>query len=292
LIKLRPDERPLVAAQIHSLCSIALDASKDYLIENRLNGMASDLGCASFTELFQRVQTDSTGALRRRVINEITTRETLFFRDSSPFDLLRNKLLPELVDRRSRAGSRIPVRIWSAACSTGQEVYSIAIVLRETLGDLSRYNIRIVGTDISDAAIATASEGIFNGIEIARGLSESALGRYFTSTGGGWKIRDEIRALASFRRLNLMEDFSGLGTFDIVFCRNVAIYFNDRDRTSLFSRIGQRLERDGQLVIGSMESLNSICPEFEAKRHHRCVYYGLKSAPLLSTAPGGVTRAS
>ena len=289
MIRLRPDERSFVAAHIHAICSIALDASKDYLIENRLGGMAAEQGCQSFTELFHRVQADTSGVLRRRVINEITTRETLFFRDSSPFDLLRQKLLPDLIDRRARAGSRTPIRIWSAACSTGQEVYSIAIVLQEALGDLSRFNIRIIGTDISDAAIATASEGVFNGIEIARGLSESALTRYFRPFGAGWKIRDEIRSLATFRRLNLMEDFSSVGTFDIVFCRNVAIYFNDRDRTSLFSRIGQRMERDGQLIIGSMESLNNLCPAFESTRHQRCVYYTLKA---VGPPPSGALRSS
>jgi len=275
-MKLLPNERAMVVAQIHSLCSIALDGSKDYLIENRLGGIAAELSCTSFTELMYRVQSDVSGVLKRRIINEITTRETLFFRDSAPFDLLRYKLLPDLVDRRSRGALRIPIRIWSAACSTGQEVYSIAIVLREVLGDLSRFNIRIMGTDISDVAIATASEGFFNGVEIARGLSEPLLARYFVPAGSRWKIRDEIRALVCFRRLNLMEDFGGLGTFDIVFCRNVAIYFNDRDRASLYRRIAQRMEGDGHLIIGAMESLNGVASEYESKRHQRCVYYELK----------------
>jgi chemotaxis protein methyltransferase CheR len=283
MIKLAAAERPLVSGYIHSICSIILDGTKDYLIENRLSAVAGSLGCGTFTDLVRRAQADVGGTINRKIINEITTRETLFFRDSAPFDLLRHKLLPELLDRRSKSGLRPPIRIWSAACSTGQEVYSIGIVLKETLGDLSKYNIRILGTDISDAAIATASEGIFNDVEIARGLSEGSLARYFTPSAGRWKIRDEIRGMACFRRLNLMEDLSSVGAFDIVFCRNVAIYFTDKDRTSLFNRIGARMEPDGQLIIGSMESLNGVTDRFESKRHQRCVYYEFKkpTAPAL-----------
>jgi chemotaxis protein methyltransferase CheR len=214
--------------------------------------------------------------LKRRIVDEITTGETLFFRDMSPFDLLRHKIVPEIVDRRGRSALKIPIRIWSAACSTGQEVYSIAIVLKELLEDMNRYAIRLIGTDISDQAIARASAGVFSPIEIGRGLSDAARAKFFLPHPDGWKIRDELRAMVSFRRLNLMEDLSSLGKFDIVFCRNVAIYFNDRDRAALFNRIEQRLESDGALVIGAMESLSGICPQFEPKRHLRSIFYQLR----------------
>jgi chemotaxis protein methyltransferase CheR len=281
MIRLLPEERLSVAQYIHSICAVALDQSKDYLIESRLSGLMTDTGCGSFTELVSRSRSDSNGAVKRRIIDEITTNETLFFRDSSPFDLLRFKIIPEIVDRRKRSGAPVPIRIWSAACSTGQELYSIAIVLRELLGDLHGYNIRLVGTDISDAAVARASAGVFSQIEIDRGLNDAALQRSFTPHAGGWKIRDEIRAMASFRKLNLMEDFSSLGKFDVVFCRNVAIYFNERDRTSLFNRIEQRMENDGYLIVGTMESLSGICPQFESKRHLRSVYYQSRNVPRI-----------
>lgn len=276
MIRLQTQEFSAVGSYIHSLCSLALDSSKTYLIENRLGPIAEELRCVSYTELVQRARADLSGCLQRRIINEITTRETLFFRDSSPFDLLRFKLIPELIDRRDKTGGAIPIRIWSAACSSGQELYSIAIALKETLGDLGRYKIRLLGTDISDAAVAAASEGIFSDVEISRGLSETSLSRYFSRVARGWKLHDELRAMASFKRLNLVQDFSGVGTFDIVFCRNVAIYFNEQDRISLFTRVGQRLERDGQLIIGSMESLNGLCPQFDSRRYLRSVYYELK----------------
>jgi chemotaxis protein methyltransferase CheR len=278
VIRLAAAERNEVAQYIHSLCAITLDSSKDYLIESRLSGLATEAGCTSFTQLVSRARCDPHGALQRRIVDEITTNETLFFRDSSPFDLLRVKILPELIDRRARAGARIPIRIWSAACSTGQEIYSIAIVLRELLGDLSRYNIRLVGTDISNQAVTQASAGVYSQIEMARGLPDDTRGRYFVGDSKGWRIRDEIRAMASFRKLNLMEDFSSLGTFDVVFCRNVAIYFNDRDRASLFNRIGERMEGDGYLIVGSTESLNTVSPQFESKRHLRSVFYQIRAA--------------
>jgi chemotaxis protein methyltransferase CheR len=273
MIKLLPEERQNIAQYIHSICAITLDQTKDYLIEGRLAGLMEETGCRSFTELVNRSKSDLNGSVKRKIIDEITTNETLFFRDSSPFDLLRFKIVPEIIDRRARSGQTVPIRIWSAACSTGQEIYSIAIVLKELLGDLSRYNIRLVGTDISDQAVARASAGIFSQIEIDRGLTGAARDKSFAPHVGGWKIRDEIRVMASFRKMNLMEDFSSLGKFDIIFCRNVAIYFNERDRVSLFNRIEQRLENDGYLVVGSMESLSGICPQFESKRHLRSVFY-------------------
>lgn len=285
-MRLLPEEFPHVAQHIYALCGITLDNSKAYLIEGRLGRLAEEYSCRSFLDLIQRAKSDPRGALNRRIIDEITTNETLFFRDSAPFELLRHKILPDLIDRRGAASPRPTLRVWSAACSTGQELYSIAIVLKELLGDVSRYSLRLLGTDISDQAVARASEGIFGGVEMARGLQDSVRDRYFMAHPKGWKIRDEIRAMASFRRLNLHEDFSALGRFDIIFCRNVAIYFNDRDRQSLFERIGHSLEAGGYLVIGSMETLTGVAPQFESKRHLRSVYYQLKGdVPPPSGAP-------
>jgi chemotaxis protein methyltransferase CheR len=145
------------------------------------------------------------------------------------------------------------------------------------LGDTDRYGIHLVGTDISDDAVARASRGLFSPIEISRGLSESQRAKYFTPRVGGWQIRDEIRGMASFKKLNLMADFSALGRFDIIFCRNVAIYFSERDKASLFGRMERALEPEGCLVIGAMESLNGICPQFESKRHLRSVFYQVRT---------------
>jgi chemotaxis protein methyltransferase CheR len=274
-----PEEFKLWANYIKSICGINLDSTKNYLIENRLSSLAQETGSKTWSELYAKVKVDVGGVLRRKIINAITTGETSFFRDTSPFELLAYKVLPELIDNRKKqygVNSVIPLRIWSAASSTGQEVYSIAITIKELLGDLKNYDIRILGTDISDKVIAQASYGKYSKLEIERGMPVARLERYFTRDGDGWKISDPIRAMVTFKSINLLEYFSFPYKFDIVFCRNVAIYFADEDRKKLFERIGSVLAPDGSLVIGSTESITTLCPQYEPKRHMRSVYYQLK----------------
>jgi len=200
VIRLQPGEHKSLAQYVYSLCAIALDESKGYLIEGRLAGLVQETGCGSFSGLLERAKSDSSRALERRIVDAITTNETLFFRDNAPFDLLRHKIIPEVIDRRARTGAA-RIRVWSAACSTGQELYSIAILLKEMLGDPDRYGVHLLGTDISDDAVARASRGLFSPVEISRGLSEAQRTRYFVPVAGRWQIRDEIRAMASFKKL-------------------------------------------------------------------------------------------
>lgn len=273
-----PDEVKVLSQYIYTLSGISLDESKGYLLESRLTPLLKEHNLGSYSELYFRAKSDATRALPRRIVDAITTGETSFFRDASPFELLQHKILPDLIDKRSRTsppGRPIPLRILSAACSSGQEIYSIAILLKELLIDLSRYDIRLMGVDISDAAVAAASRGVYNAIEIERGLPKDKLSRYFIPDGSTWRIRDEIRGMATFRTLNLMEDFRGVGRFDIVLCRNVAIYFKEEDRKRLFTRITSILEPDGYLIIGSTESLTGICPQYDPKRYLRSVFYQL-----------------
>jgi chemotaxis protein methyltransferase CheR len=275
VIRLQPEEHKSLVEYVYSLCAIKLDDSKQYLIEGRLASLLEETGCSSYGALLLLAKSDTTGALDRSIVDAITTNETSFFRDTSPFDLLRYKIIPELIDRRARAGA-VRIHIWSAGCATGQELYSIAILLKELLGVPDRYGVRLLGTDISDAAVARASRGLFSPVEISRGLTDAQRDKYFAPAPGGWQIRDEIRGMAHFRKLNLMADFSALGRFDIIFCRNVAIYFTDRDRISLFARMERALVPDGYLVIGAMESLNESSPQFESRHHLRSVFYRLK----------------
>jgi chemotaxis protein methyltransferase CheR len=222
---------------------------------------------------------DSTRTIEKRIIDQITTNETLFFRDSAPFEMLKYKILPDVVDRKTqKAFSSRPVslRIWSAGCSTGQEVYSIAIALKEILFDLNKYNVMVLGTDISGMAITRASQGTYSQFEMDRGLTFERMEQYFIHEGDMWKIKDEIRAMATFKKMNLMQPFVGLGKFDIIFCRNVAIYFTIEDRKKLFRNIEDVLAADGYLIIGSTESLTGIALQFEPKRYLRSVFYQLK----------------
>ena len=261
---------------IQGLCGIHLDDSKGYLVETRLGGLLGDAGASNFSELFYKARADSSSKLPGKIIEAITTNETSFFRDVSPFELLRHKVIPDLIDRRGGNGGRKPIRIWSAACSTGQEAYSTAIVLKELLGDLSRYDIRILGTDISNKVVAQASYGRYSRLELERGLPPATLARHFVVSGDRWKVRDEIRALATFRTMNLLQPFSFPNPFDIIFCRNVAIYFTEADKIRLFHNLARYLARDGCLIIGSTKSISGLCPQLEPKRYLRAVFYQWK----------------
>jgi len=276
MIKIRPDEIKLLSAYIYRVSGISIDASKTYLLETRLGKLLEEENCSNFSEFYRKIQSENRTLLEKKVINAITTNETLFFRDMSPFELLKHKIMPELIDSRSKTSSLsgLPsLRIWSSACSTGQEIYSIAIVLKELLGGNGAQRIKLMGTDLSDAAIAQASSGTYNQFEIERGLPQEILQRYFTTSGNKWKIKDEIRAMATFKHMNLMKPFMGLGKFDIIFCRNVAIYFTPEDRKKLYNKIADVLSPDGYLIIGSTESLNGVCTRFVPKRHLRAIYY-------------------
>ena len=276
-IAITRDELAVWSRYVQEICGVYLDESKGYLLETRLEGLLRETGTHGFSELYYKAKSDPSEGLRRKIINAITTNETSFFRDTSPFELLQHKVIPDLIDRRGKTGLRpLPIRIWSAACSTGQEVYSTGIVIKELLGDLRNYDVRILGTDISDKAVAQASYGHFNRQELDRGISSDKVSKYFVPEGDRWKIRDEIRALANFRRMNLMEPFSFPGPFDIVFCRNVAIYFTEQDKIRLFKNIAKCLARDGYLIIGATESISGLCPEFEPKRYLRAVFYQFK----------------
>jgi len=279
MIKVATDDIKAISKYILDISGIDLNEGKAYLIETRLGGLIKEYECSSYRDLCSKAKTDSNKSIENKIIDAISTNETLFFRDSGPFEVLQHKILPDLIDRRTEKSSGllpIPIRIWSTACSTGQEVYSIAIVLKELLPDLNKYNIKLLGTDISDSAIKQASYGTYNKFEIERGLSKEKLQKYFIPNGGNWKISDELRAMVSFTKRNILESFMGLGKLDIIFCRNVAIYFNIEERKKLFENIASVLEPDGFLIIGSTESLTGICPIFEPKRYLKTIYYQLR----------------
>jgi chemotaxis protein methyltransferase CheR len=273
------DELALWSRYIHNICGVQLDSSKGYLIETRLGSLVRDTGSLNLADLYNKAKADHTNGIKKKIIDAITTQETSFFRDTSPFELIRHKVLPDLIDKRSKMGNGapIPVRIWSAACSTGQEVYSLAIAVKEVLIDLGRYDVRILGTDISDKAVAQASYGSYSKLEMDRGMALDKVAKYFAPAGQTWKIRDEIRSLVTFRTMNLLEPFALPARYDIVLCRNVAIYFSEQDKIRLFKSISRVMAPDGYLVIGSTESITGLCPEFEAKRYLRAVFYQLRN---------------
>jgi chemotaxis protein methyltransferase CheR len=277
-MKINPREHQLIAKYVYEQCGIVLDESKAYLLESRLTPLAEELDCASFADLYTKIISDRTKKLTNRLIDAMSTNETSFFRDQKPFDLFRFKIIPDLIDRLEQ--SPLPskaINIWSSACSTGQEVYTIAICLHEILGaGISKYRIKIVGTDIADSAIVQASRANYSQFEIGRGMPDNLLRKYFVQDGSNWRVKDELRSMAFFRKQNLMESFSLLGKFDIVFCRNVAIYFSMEDRKSLFSRIADQISPGGVLLIGSTESLYGVSDRYERCEYHNSIFFQVK----------------
>jgi len=211
--------------------------------------------------------------LRVDIINAITTNETLFFRDVSPFQGLKYKIIPELIDAKQKSATPKKIRIWSAACSTGQEPYSIAMMLSDMLPDIMQWDIHILGTDISDDVIKKASYGKYQIHEIKRGLTEEQIEKYFTFKDDGYYIKDEIRYLVNFSHRNLLEPFTNMGLFDIVLCRNVAIYFDDDTRKHLFQRISNLITPQGYLVVGSSENLSDLGENYISQQHCRSSFY-------------------
>ncbi len=272
-MKVTPEELQSIARLVNDLCGIVLDSGKGYLIESRLGSVARESGCQSFSELYYKARYENNPGLREKIIDAITTNETLFFRDTSPFEVLQHKVLPELIDAKSKTPFARRIRIWSAACSTGQEPYSISMILHELIGNLTGWDIQILATDISDAAVRQASLGIYGAHEIQRGMKMNLLDKCFVRDGQNFHAKDHLRGLIAFRKINLLQPLTAVGTFDIIFCRNVAIYFDSRTRRDLFLRLSDRLTSDGYLFVGSTESLSDIDPRFLPQHYCRAVYY-------------------
>ena len=267
---LKPEELPQVCQLVYELCGIYLDDSKGYLIESRLGRICRDNNLGSFRELVDKVRVNR-GALRADVIDAISTHETLFFRDNSFFQAMKHKVLPELLDRKEELGRR-DIRIWSAACSTGQEAYSVAILLKE-LDVPANWNISIVGTDISDKAVEKARRGIYPEHETQRGMDNSRLFRYFNKTAEGWEVGADLRRWCSFKTHNLNEGCSHMGQFDVVLCRNVLIYFDAETKRRVMGSLTRSLTEEGYLIVGGSESLVDYGPEYVAHSHCGGVFY-------------------
>lgn len=267
-----PQDMLELAKLVKQLCGLALDDSKGYLIESRLSQVAAEAGCDNYVELCRRALSGDR-QLRTKVVDAITTHETLFFRDGSPFNVLKHRVIPDIIDAKANSPLSKRIRFWCAACSTGQECYSIAIVLSELLPNIASWNINILGTDIADSSIAQACRGTYSNYEIGRGMPPNYLHKYMQRDGANWKVRDSLRALVQFERRNLLEPFHDLGPFDVIFCRNVAIYFDPTTRRNLFHRLAERLTSTGYLFVGASESLTDLGPRFAPKMYCRGIFY-------------------
>ena len=248
---------------------LSFDESKRYLFESRLGPLLTEFNLSCYGELLRSVSSNTEGRENQALISAITTNETYFFRDEHPFELLKFKLIPDLLGKQRNAN----VMIGSAACSTGQEAYSIAMVLKEILFDLTKFKVQIKGFDISDDAIVTASMGHYSNFEVQRGLSSDKIHRYFDVANGRYQIKPELRSIVTFCRYNLLNPKKALGKFDIIFCRNVVNYFGKQERILLFNNLAELLVQGGVLVIGATELLSNDTNRFEKQRAFESVYY-------------------
>ncbi len=265
----------LLRDYIQEHCGICLGEEKAYLVETRLAGLLAKHGCPDFSSFYRLARHDPSPALREEVIDAMTTNETLWFRDAHPFAILREKLLPPLADG-IRRGDRGRVRIWSAACSTGQEPYSIAMVILEFCRlnpDISPAQFEILASDISPSALYLAKCGRYDESAMRRGLPPGLRDRYFQADGASWVVNDEVRRLVTFRPFNLQEPMGPLGPFDVVFCRNVTIYFADDFRRRIFAGIASLLAPSGHLLISAVESLRGAADAFLPMTHAGGIYY-------------------
>jgi chemotaxis protein methyltransferase CheR len=245
-----------------------LSPDKQYLVESRLVPLARKAGLPGITELVLKMKA-GPDALTAEVVEAMTTNETFFFRDKVPFDHLRDTMLPALLQARA---SRRSLRIWCAAASTGQEPYSIAMCLKELGAALAGWRVEIIGTDLSHAVLEKSRAGIFSQFEVQRGLPIQMLVKHFTQVGELWQLNPDIRSMVQYRQLNLLHDFSQLGTFDVIFCRNVLIYFDQDTKAGIFERLAKAVESDGFMVLGAAESVVGISDAFKPYPDRRGLY--------------------
>ena len=245
-----------------------LSPDKQYLVESRLIPLARRAGLPGIAEIVQKIKSASE-PLISDVVEAMTTNETFFFRDKIPFENLRETILPMMLQARA---SRRALRIWCAASSTGQEPYSIAMCLKEISSALAGWRVEILATDLSQGVLEKSKAGIFSQFEVQRGLPIQMLVKHFTQVGELWQLNADIRAMVQHRQLNLLQDFSQLGTFDVIFCRNVLIYFDQDAKAGIFDRLARVIEPDGVLTLGAAESVVGISDAFKPFPERRGLY--------------------
>lgn len=248
---------------------LVLSGDKAYLVESRLLPITRRIGLASLSELIAQLKAPGAEKLIVDVVEAMTTNESFFYRDKVPFDHFREFVLPSLIKERS---NQRRLRIWCAAASTGQEPYSLAMIVKDMANQLAGWRIEILGTDLSTEVLEKAKAGIYSQFEVQRGLPIQQLVKYFTQQGETWKISPEIRGMVHYRPLNLLANFSALGNFDIVFCRNVLIYFDQPTKIDVLERIARVIEPDGYLVLGAAETVVGLTECFRPSTEKRGLY--------------------
>lgn len=239
---------------------LALTPEKTYLLNTRLTPVAQNLGYPSLDEMTKSVRSSLNPAAVSAIVQAMTTNETSFFRDTKPFQYLKDKVFPYFLKRNEMTKT---LRIWSAACSAGQEPYSIAMLAKDFFADKPGWNYHIVATDIADEILQQARNGVYNQFEIQRGLTIQMVVKNFTQKETNWEIKDDLKKNVTFKKFNLLDPMEGLGPFDIIFCRNVLIYFNAEMKEGVLNKMAKRLNKDGFLFLGACETVMGMKTPFK-----------------------------
>ena len=264
-----PQEFDLIRKILKDRSGLILGQDKGYLLESRLMPVARKHGLADVDDVMRALQKAPQENLLVDITEAMTTNESFFFRDTKPFDLFRDHILKNLIETRQHKKS---FRIWCAAASSGQESYSLAILLKETAAQLAGWKTEILGTDISKEILARASQGKYTQFEVQRGLAIQLLIKYFTKEGESWQIKDDLKDMVSFKEFNLLDSFTPLGKFDVVFCRNVLIYFDQETKKNILDRIAVMLPPDGVVFLGGAETVLGITDKFQPVPGQRGIY--------------------
>lgn len=265
-----PDDFQFIRELIYREAALVLEPGKEYLATSRLEPLARQHNLDGIPGLVKKLRATPTGPLRMEVVDAMTTNETLWFRDQHPFDSLRDSILPELITARSAARS---LSIWCAAASTGQEPYSLAMLIKEHFPQIASWNVRITATDISPSALEKAKTGIYTQMEMGRGLPAKMMVAHFARAGMNFQISPHIRSMVDFSLFNLAGNWPPMGPFDLVFIRNVLIYFNHQTKTEIVRKAHRTLRADGYLILGSTESLLNTPNEFDRVPHGKTTCY-------------------
>lgn len=269
-----PQDFEFVAQLLKQRSGLTIGPDKAYLLESRLNPVARKHGFSGLTDLIQGLRLRGDQTLTRDVVEAMTTNESFFFRDTKPFEQFRRLVLPHLLEKRA---SKRSFRIWSAACSSGQEAYSLSMILKEFEAKLAGWRIEIIATDLSTEILDKAREGVYSQFEVQRGLPVQLLVKHFTQEGERWRISPEIKRMVTYRTFNLLDDPAPLGQFDVVFLRNVLIYFDQPTKAKVLERVARQMAPDGFLYLGGAETVLGISDKFQVFPGERGIY-GLSSA--------------
>jgi len=266
---------------------LTLGADKHYFLESRLLPLARQKGFTGVGELVLALKSNVDAALMTAVVEAMTTNESSFFRDKTPFEHFRRTIMPALLAARRQSRT---IRIWCAAAATGQEPYSLAICLQEMAGAIAGWRIELLATDLSGAALNKARHGLYSQFEVQRGLPIKLLVKYFMQLGEAWQIAPDIRGMVKFRRFNLLSDLASLGRFDVILCRNVLIYFDQDTKIDMLHRLAEALSSDGYLILGAAETVLGLSDRFQIRSDKPGLYTVRPFAPPI-LAQHGTTHA-